>query len=165
MKTHQLILGLLLVGASALASAADVGVSVRIGDPNFYGRIDIGQFPQPRVIYERPVVIQTIPVGVVREPIYLRVPPGHQRNWRRFCGRYGACGQPVYFVHNDWYQREYIPRYREEHRAYYEGRREERREEWRDERRDGRREEWRDQRRDERHEEHGRGRGNGRHDD
>lgn len=161
MKTHQLILGLILAGTSAFASAADVGVSVRIGDPNFYGRIDIGQFPQPRVIYERPVIIRSVPVEVIQEPIYLRVPPGHQRNWRRFCGRYDACGQRVYFVHNDWYQREYIPRYREEHRAYYEGRRDERREELRDERR----EERYDKKYDKHNDKHGRGRGNGKHDD
>jgi hypothetical protein len=157
MKTHCLILGLILAGASAFTTAADVGVSVRIGDPNFYGRIDIGQFPQPRVIYERPVIIQTVPVDIVREPIYLRVPPGHQKNWRRFCGRYRACGQPVYFVHNDWYQREYIPRYREEHRAYYEGRR--------DERRDERREERYDKKYDKHYDKHGRDRGNGKHGD
>ena len=32
------------------AVAADVGVSVNIGQPNFYGQIDIGDFPQPQVI-------------------------------------------------------------------------------------------------------------------
>jgi hypothetical protein len=32
------------------------------------------------------------------------VPPGHQKKWRRYCGRYGACGVPVYFVQDGWYQ-------------------------------------------------------------
>ena len=97
------------------AIAADVGVSVQVGEPGFYGRIDIGNFPQPQVIYRRPVVIQPVPVEVVRPPIYLRVPPGHAKHWRKHCGEYNACDQPVYFVHDRWYNEEYVPRYREAH--------------------------------------------------
>ena len=33
------------------AAAADVGVSVSVGQPGFYGRIDIGSYPQPRLVY------------------------------------------------------------------------------------------------------------------
>ncbi len=97
------------------ATAADVGVSVQVGEPGFYGRIDIGNFPQPQVIYRQPVVIQAVPVGVVRPPIYLRVPPGHAKHWRKHCGKYNACGQPVYFVQDRWYNDVYVPRYRESH--------------------------------------------------
>ena len=95
------------------AIAADVGVSVQVGEPGFYGRIDIGNFPQPQVIYPHPVVIQPVPVGVVRQPIYLRVPPGHAKHWRKHCGEYNACGRPVYFVQERWYNEEYAPKYRE----------------------------------------------------
>jgi hypothetical protein len=35
------------------ALAADVGVSVQVGELGFYGRIDIGNLPQPRLIYAR----------------------------------------------------------------------------------------------------------------
>ena len=80
------------------ALAADVGVSVEVGEPGFYGRIEIGTFPRPQVIYPQPVIIHPVPVGVVREPIYLRVPPGHAKHWRKHCGKYNACAQPVYFV-------------------------------------------------------------------
>jgi hypothetical protein len=104
-----------LAALTAPAFAADVGVSVRVGEPGFYGRIDIGNFPQPQVIYRQPVVIETVVVHEAREPIYLRVPPGHQKNWRKHCGRYNACGERVYFVQDDWYNREYAPRYRERH--------------------------------------------------
>jgi len=97
------------------AIAADVGVSVRVGQPGFYGRIDIGNFPPPQVIYPRPVVIQPVPVGVVRPPIYLHVPPGHAKHWSKHCHEYNACGQPVYFVQDHWYNNEYVPRYRESH--------------------------------------------------
>jgi len=33
------------------AHAADVGVSISVGQPGFYGQIDIGDFPQPQLIY------------------------------------------------------------------------------------------------------------------
>jgi len=99
---------------TAPALAADVGVSVTVGQPGFYGRIDIGDFPQPRLIYKQAVIIEHgIPMH--RGPIYLRVPPGHAKNWKKHCHEYGACGERVFFVHNDWYEREYVPRYQERH--------------------------------------------------
>lgn len=97
------------------ALATDVGVSISIGQPGFYGHIDIGGFPQPQVIYPTPVIIQQVPAGVVRPPIYLYVPPGHAKDWRKHCQQYNACGQPVYFVQESWYNNEYVPRYREKH--------------------------------------------------
>jgi hypothetical protein len=97
------------------AFVADASVSVQIGQPGFYGSIDIGGFSQPQLIYPQPVVIQPVPVGVVREPIYLHVPPGQEKNWGKHCRKYNACGQPVYFVQNSWYNQEYVPRYRESH--------------------------------------------------
>ena len=103
----------LLAGASAQASDVDVGVSVSIGQPGFYGRIDIGNVPQPRLVYSQPVIIERVQVRPA--PIYLRVPPGHEKNWRKHCGRYGACGQQVYFVRDDWYRNTYVPYYREQH--------------------------------------------------
>jgi hypothetical protein len=41
------------------------------------------------------------------QPIYLRVPPGHQKHWDKHCREYNACGVPVYFVREDWYQDHY----------------------------------------------------------
>lgn len=99
------------------AFAADVRVSVGIGEPGYYGRIDVGNLPAPRVLYREPVVITPAPVGVVRAPVYLRVPPGHARNWRRFCGRYNACGEPVYFVQDSWYDDVYVPYHRRSYRV------------------------------------------------
>ena len=113
MKRFLCALAAMLVAVTAPAIAADVGVSVQIGEPGFYGRIDIGSFPQPRLIYARPVIIQPVAVGVIREPIYLRVPPGHAKNWRKHCRKYDACGHPVYFVQERWYNDKYVPRYRE----------------------------------------------------
>lgn len=111
----RFLIGAALVAATVTAPvlAADVGVSVSVGEPGFYGRLDIGGYPQPRVIYRQPVVIERVPVA--RPPVYLRVPPGHAKHWRRHCREYNACGERVYFVRDDWYNREYVPRYRERH--------------------------------------------------
>ena len=113
---RMLLAAALAATAMAPALAADVGVSVSIGQPGFYGRIDIGNYPQPQVIYPQPVIIAPAPYAVVQRPIYLRVPPGHAKNWGKHCSRYAACGQPVYFVQDGWYQNVYAPHYREDHR-------------------------------------------------
>jgi hypothetical protein len=90
--------------ASTAASAADVGVSVRISQPGVYGRVDIGRFPQPEVWVPQPVWVgQPVQVVHAPPPVYLWVPPGHRKHWRKHCARYGACAHPVYFVRDDWY--------------------------------------------------------------
>jgi hypothetical protein len=149
---RYLIAGTLAAAAfSSPVSAADVGVSVSIGQPGFYGRIDIGDFPKPVVVYSQPVVIQRAPEN--RPPIYLRVPPGHAKNWKKHCHKYDACGEQVYFVKDDWYNKEYVPRYQERYG--------DRRENARDERRENNRG---DDRRESRGDDHDRGNGRGRRD-
>lgn len=132
------------------AAAADVGVSINVAQPGLYGRLDIGGYPPPQTIYAQPVVIQPAPQYVQEPPLYLHVPPGHAKKWKRYCGRYDACGRPVYFVRDDWYQAVYAPRYREVH-----GRP--------DDRRDGgyRDDRERDDRGDDRREDHRKGKGKG----
>jgi hypothetical protein len=92
--------------------ASEVGVSISVGQPGFYGQINIGNAPPP-VIFARPVVVQQAPRYVAVEPVYLHVPPGHEKHWARHCAEYNACGRPVYFVRNEWYDNEYAPRYRQ----------------------------------------------------
>lgn len=94
------------LGAAALpAPAADVGVSIAISQPGVYGRVDIGRFPQPQVVLAQPVLVAPPPAVYVQpEPVYLWVPVEHRRAWKRHCGRYGACGVPVYFVQDRWYR-------------------------------------------------------------
>jgi hypothetical protein len=98
------------LAASGAASAADVGVSVSVNQPGFFGRIDINQPPPPpALIYTQPVLIAPPPVQVVRPaPIYLRVPPGHEKHWGKHCHQYNACGVPVYFVRDSYYQQHYV---------------------------------------------------------
>ena len=125
MKRFFITAAVVAATAATPVLAADVGVSVSIGQPGFYGRIDIGDFPQPEVIFRQPVVIERGPVE--RPPIYLRVPPGHAKHWSKHCREYNACGERVYFVQDGWYNREYAPRYEERHRDRQDGRRNERR--------------------------------------
>ena len=106
----------LLVAAAALpAFAADVGVSVSVGQPGFYGRIDIGNAPPPQVIYAQPIIVQQVHVAQPSQPVYLRVPPGHAKKWSKHCHKYDACSRPVYFVKDDWYHNVYVPHYRQAH--------------------------------------------------
>ncbi len=117
-----LIFGAALCAAS-LPALAQTNVSISVGQPGFYGRIDIGDYvPRPVVYAPQPVIITPAP-HYVAEPVYLRVPPGHRKHWAKFCGRYGACGRPVLFVRDEWYTNTYVPRYRE-HVGYREAPRE-----------------------------------------
>jgi hypothetical protein len=127
MKSFLIAAAVVAVTATNPARADDAGVSVSIGQADFYGRLDIGGFPQPQLIYRQPMVIQR---GTINgPPIYLHVPPSHARHWGRHCGEYNACGERVFFVQDNWYKRQYVPRYAEQHGVRQ------------DERRDGRRDE------------------------
>lgn len=109
-----IVLAAALLGA-ALPAMAQTNVSITVGQPGFYGRIDLGGYAPPPVVYAQPIIVQR-PVRVVEpQVVYLRVPPGHQKHWDKFCGRYNACGQRVYFVRDDWYLNTYAPQYQERH--------------------------------------------------
>jgi hypothetical protein len=109
-----------LAPAAGAAGGVDVGVSVQISQPGVYGRVDIGRFPQPQLVVPQPVIIAAPPPpprpGVVvihpappPQPVYMWVPPGHRKDWRKHCGKYNACGVPVYFVRDEWYDRNVHP--------------------------------------------------------
>jgi hypothetical protein len=117
MKRYLFAAAALTAMISGPALAADVGVSINVGEPGFYGRIDLGDVSPPQLIYRRPVVIERVPGGSARQPIYLHVPPGHEKNWREHCHQYNACGQPVYFVRDKWYRDVYVTHYREQNRG------------------------------------------------
>lgn len=116
----HLLIAVTLAAAAATASASDIGVSLNIGQPGFYGQIDIGGYPPPQVIYRQPRVIHQVQDD--RAPVYMRVPPGHAKNWRRHCGQYNACGQRVLFVKDNWYRNQYVPRHQEQHSGRHDSR-------------------------------------------
>lgn len=112
----RFLVGLGLFIAANFSMAADVGVSISIGEPGFFGRLDIGNTYQPVLVNRQPVIIEK--VKVVRQPIYLRVPLKHSENWPKYCGRYHACGERVYFVEDKWYTETYAPAYKKRGHAY-----------------------------------------------
>jgi len=116
------LITLAAIGAAPAHAGVNLGVSINVGEPGFYGQIDLGNAPAPALIYPQPVIYGAVVAG---PPLYLRVPVGYERHWGRYCAQYHACGRQVYFVKDDWYRNVYAPHY---HDHYYEGR-------WHDERR------------------------------
>jgi hypothetical protein len=113
-----LLMALTTLSLTSAFAQPSVGVSIGINQPGVYGRINIGDFAQPPMLVQpRPVVIAPGPVAVHQSPIYLYVPPGHQQNWRAHCHRYNACGQPVYFVQENWVRERHEERRRFESRG------------------------------------------------
>lgn len=92
----------------SLAQAQTISVGAVItGEvvPGVYGQVVIGNRPPPPLVVAQPVVIEPVPVGVAAPPpIYLHVPPGHQKHWREHCREYHACNRPVYFVRSAEYE-------------------------------------------------------------
>jgi hypothetical protein len=112
MKSTLAIVSLALFAPLAALAA---GVSVTMGAPGFYGRIEMGGLPDPpQLIFPHPVVIVPVPVGVVAPaPVYFHVPPGHEKHWDKHCHAYHACDRPVFFVRDTWYNQVYVPAYRD----------------------------------------------------
>src|SRR6266478_5342633 len=105
---------LLLAAALAMIAApATAGVSVTVGEPGFYGHIEIGGFPPPPLLFPQPVIIEH--VRVPGPPVYLRVPPGHAKHWAKHCHVYHAAGQRLFFLEDRWYKDVYVPSYHERH--------------------------------------------------
>ncbi len=105
---HPLYAWLLLTCTGSVL-AAEVNVGVSVSEPGFYGRIDIGSLPAPKPVNPEPVVIVSSPSVASPPPLYLRVPPAQQKNWKKYCKRYKACDHPVLFVNDDWYNGVYVP--------------------------------------------------------
>ena len=90
---------------SSGALAADVGVSIQFSQPGVFGRVDIGQYPQPQLTVAQPTMVERLPPGAPPpEPVYLWVPLENRQHWEKHWHEYHACGHPVYFVNNEWYK-------------------------------------------------------------
>ncbi len=75
----NLFIAAALCGA-ALSAQAQTNINIHIGQPDFYGRIELGEFRQPPVVYARPIIVERH-ARVAPQPLYLRVPPGHMKKW------------------------------------------------------------------------------------
>jgi hypothetical protein len=96
-----------LAGAATCAQAQNVSVNAVItGEvvPGVYGQVVLGNGPPPPVLYQQPMVVQPVMGAPPGEPLYLHVPPGHAKHWRKHCHEYHACDRPVYFVRSAEYE-------------------------------------------------------------
>jgi hypothetical protein len=103
-------IALLALAATALSAqaATNVDISIGITAPGQYGRIFVDNYDRrPVLVTQQPIVVSPSRVAAYQRPIYLYVPHTHQSDWNRYCGRYSACGQPVYFVQEHWVRDEY----------------------------------------------------------
>lgn len=105
LMSRLLFLLLLLLGlCSATAHAQSMG------QPGFYGRIEIGDYTQPPLLISNAVMGN--PGVYTGSPVYMHVPPAQAHAWGRYCHVYGACDWMVYFVDNGWYDSVYVPGFR-----------------------------------------------------
>jgi len=114
-RTMSVLLSMLIVGGACRAGDLDIHVilSGQVA-PGVYGQVQIGGGePAPPVVYAQPMLIEPQPAPL--PPVYLHVPPGHAKNWRKHCHEYHACNRPVYFVRSA----EYAPGY--DHREHDHG--------------------------------------------
>lgn len=103
------LIAIAAVAAPALAQNDDL---TSLGQPGFYGRLELGDdSPRPEIYFSEPRLVE--PVAEYEDSIYLRVRPGESREWQLRCHEYQACGRYVYFVNDDWYTNVYVPYYRD----------------------------------------------------
>lgn len=119
--TSILLLAGLATCLNAVPVQAQVGVTIQLGEPGYYGPVSPYRIGLDQLLYPQPVLIQPgygpWGSGGYVQPIYLRVPPEQAQNWRYNCQRYEACNRPVYFVRDSWYNDTYGQRYRQQ--PYY----------------------------------------------
>ncbi len=80
-----------------------------LGEVGFYGAVPLAPGLTPRLWYANPIIAVGAAIGLA--PLYLHVPPLHRLHWVEYCGLYGACYSPVYFIYDDWYRYTYVPYY------------------------------------------------------
>lgn len=111
---RYLLFAILITCFPTSVLASDFGLSINMGQPGFYGQINLGNnYPSPQVIYPQPVLVREARGNVWehQSPVYLHVPSHHSSNWHQHCHRYQACNQSVYFVRENWYSDVYAPHY------------------------------------------------------
>lgn len=113
MKIFTAIISAILVLAGYSAHAATATIDLSVGgeiSPGVYGHVRLGNAPPPPIFYPQPKIIVSQPGREMSEPIYMHVPPGHARNWSKYCHKYDACNNPVYFVKSAEYEPGYSKR-------------------------------------------------------
>lgn len=106
MRLIAIVAGLLAAAGVCRADGLNLHV-ILSGEvaPGVYGQVRIGNAGPPPLVYAQPMIIET--QAAPPPPVYLHVPPGHAKNWRKHCHEYHACNRPVYFVRSEEYEPSY----------------------------------------------------------
>lgn len=110
LSTKSLFAVVAITASMASAAQAQAYINIDVGGafvPGVYGQISIGNNVPPPLMDAQPVVVGRPNYGAA--PIYLHVSIDEYRDWGRYCSRYRACNQPVYFIrvdqNNRWWER------------------------------------------------------------
>jgi hypothetical protein len=82
------VVALLFAGAG-ICRAGDLNIHVILSGevaPGVYGQVQLGSERPPPLVYAEPMLV--VPQRVAPPPVYLHVPPGHAKNWRKHCQEY-----------------------------------------------------------------------------
>ena len=109
-STRSLLAVAAIAASMAGAAQAQAYINIDAGGafvPGVYGQISIGNNVPPPLMDAQPVVVGRANYGAT--PIYLHVSIDEYRDWGRYCNRYRACNEPVYFIrvdqNNRWWER------------------------------------------------------------
>lgn len=94
----------LLAGDASQAQPDGTYRNITAGGPlrhGVYGRIEVRGTAPPPVIYGQPMIANQATVPSRAKPVYLYVPPGQVRKWKRHCAKWSACQEAVLFVRMD----------------------------------------------------------------
>ena len=97
----RLLFAAALAATTFPALANDVGVSISIGQPGSYGRIDLGGYPQPRVMFR---------AAMNRPQIYMHVPPALPKTGASTAVLTSPVENGSIFQ-NNWYERNFVSHY------------------------------------------------------
>jgi hypothetical protein len=108
---YMVAIAIVALGGAGVGHAGDLGIHIILSGevaPGVYGQVQFGNASPPPLVYAQPMLIE--PQAAPPPPVYLHVPPGHAKNWRKHCREYNACNRPVYFVRSREYEPDYARR-------------------------------------------------------
>ncbi|MDF3030144.1 MAG: hypothetical protein K0R03_702 [Moraxellaceae bacterium] len=109
-----------LIGMAALAAlttASSAGGRFTTASAEIpHGAVDVRNFSRPELVSPHPIIVRFLSAQMLARALYLHVPQSHRTKWEGWCHHYQACGHPVYFVTEQWFERVYRPVLEEEKR-------------------------------------------------
>jgi hypothetical protein len=106
-----------MAALAALTTASSGGGNYIAASANSpHGTVDVRRFPRLDLVSPHPVIVRFMSAQMLARALYLHVPQAHRAEWAGYCHFYQACGHPVYFVTEQWFEHVYRPMMEEEQR-------------------------------------------------